>query len=72
MAQAIPPLHESVELPVATPPAGIADAIEERFQALLRHALCGDPAAIRLRLAYLIRALAGRQGQTCPAQPSLS
>lgn len=69
------PLHEIVDLPAASPPANIADAIEERFQALFSHASRGDPVAqgelVRLRLAYLNWAYAG-QGWKFPAHPSLS
>lgn len=68
MAQATPPLHaplhQLVDLPAATPPAKVVDAIEERFQALFSHASCGNTAArrelVRLRLAYLNWAYAGQ------------
>lgn len=76
MAQAVPPLHEIVDLPVATPPAKIADAIEERFRALFSRASRGDQVAqrelINLRLAYLNWAYAGQLVRKCPAHPSLS
>lgn len=62
--------------PAAKPTAKIADASEERFQALFSHASRGDPAAqrelVRLRLAYLTWAYAGRQARKCQAQASLS
>ena len=79
MAQAIPPLHaplhEIVDLPAATLPAKIADAIEARMQALFGHASGGDPVAqrelVRLRVAYLNWAYAGQQGRKSPAHPLL-
>lgn len=63
MAHGIPALNDMIGLPVATAPAEIAGASEERFQALFNRASRGDPIAqrelVRLRLAYLNWAYTG-------------
>ncbi|MCM2289603.1 MAG: hypothetical protein NDI67_11295 [Sulfuritalea sp.] len=61
---ALPALNEIVGLPHAAPPEALGYASEQRFQALFRQASDGDPRAqgelVRLRLAYLNWAYAGR------------
>lgn len=73
MTHGIPPLNELVGLSAASAAVEIAGASEECFQALVGRASHGDPAAqrelIRLRLAYLNWAYAGRWLADRAAQP---